>query len=188
MREEPPTHYTFRINQFSLFEKFSKERCRSQSFGAGGYRWRLILYPNGNDKGKGSHLSLYLKIEDTTSLPLGWEVQVVFRFFAFDQIRGQYLMFEETQGKRFHAMKTEWGSDEFIPLRVFKNQSYGYLVNDTSMLGAEIFIFGESRTGQSSSDCLVKDTMKVRAVFSPALAGPKCMIFVFSSGKASSVC
>ncbi|XP_042507730.1 probable inactive serine/threonine-protein kinase fnkC isoform X2 [Macadamia integrifolia] len=147
MRDEPPTHYTFKITQLSLFSKISNEGCPSQKFQVGGYNWQLVLYPNGKGKGEGRHLSFYLRIENTF-LPLGWEVQAVFRLFAFDQIRGQYLMLEETQGKRFHAMKTIWGSDEFIPLSVFKNQSYGYLVNDTCVLGAEVFIIGESRTGK----------------------------------------
>ncbi|XP_042504349.1 uncharacterized protein LOC122081331 isoform X2 [Macadamia integrifolia] len=153
-RDEQPTHYTFKITQFSLFSEQSEERCYSQAFQAGGYIWKLVLYPNGNDKGKGHHLSLYLQIGYSVLLPLGWEVQAVFRLFAFDQIRGRYLMLEETQGKRFHAMKTVWGSDEFIPLRVFKNQSYGYLVNDTCVFGAEVFIIGESRSGQNECLCL----------------------------------
>ncbi|XP_042508988.1 uncharacterized protein LOC122084644 isoform X2 [Macadamia integrifolia] len=153
-RDEPPTHYTFKITKFSLFSERFGKRCYSQTFHAGGYKWELVLYPNGNDKGKGHHLSLYLRIRNDTNLPLGWEVQAVFRLFSFDQVRGRYLMLEETQGKRFHAMKTEWGSDEFIPLSVFKNQSYGYLVNDTCVFGAEVFIIGESRTGQSECLCL----------------------------------
>ncbi|XP_042499825.1 ubiquitin C-terminal hydrolase 12-like [Macadamia integrifolia] len=99
-RDEQPTHYTFKITQFSLFSEQSEERCYSQAFQAGGYIWKLVLYPNGNDKGKGHHLSLYLQIGYSVLLSLGWEVQAVFRLFAFDQIRGRYLMLE---GNFFHA-------------------------------------------------------------------------------------
>ncbi|XP_042504364.1 uncharacterized protein LOC122081331 isoform X4 [Macadamia integrifolia] len=111
-RDEQPTHYTFKITQFSLFSEQSEERCYSQAFQAGGYIWKLVLYPNGNDKGKGHHLSLYLQIGYSVLLPLGWEVQAVFRLFAFDQIRGRYLMLEE------------------------------------------VFIIGESRSGQNECLCL----------------------------------
>ncbi|MCD9638681.1 hypothetical protein HAX54_022803 [Datura stramonium] len=54
--------------------------------------WKLCLYPNGDEErgGKG-HISLYLAITDTDGLPLGWEVNVSFKFLIFDQTRDKYL-------------------------------------------------------------------------------------------------
>ncbi|KAG6663313.1 hypothetical protein CIPAW_02G017500 [Carya illinoinensis] len=38
-----------------------------------------------------SYISLYLAIENQNTLSLGWEANVNFRFFVFDQIRNKYL-------------------------------------------------------------------------------------------------
>lgn len=53
---------------------------------------RLILYPNGNARrGGGGHISLYLAIEKTDSLPLGWEANVTYKMFVFDHNKDRYL-------------------------------------------------------------------------------------------------
>ena len=41
----PPTHYTIKIQSFSLLMKNSIERYESRNFEAGGYRW-YIFFPN----------------------------------------------------------------------------------------------------------------------------------------------
>ncbi|KHG08693.1 Ubiquitin carboxyl-terminal hydrolase 12 -like protein [Gossypium arboreum] len=46
----------------------------------------VIKYNNRND-----HISLYLKVADTTSLPFGWEVNAQFSFLELDQLRDKYL-------------------------------------------------------------------------------------------------
>lgn len=53
---------------------------------------RLILYVTGNkDDGGNNHVSLYVRIEDTESLPTGWEVNVDLKLFVFNARRGKYL-------------------------------------------------------------------------------------------------
>ncbi|KAB5526898.1 hypothetical protein DKX38_020745 [Salix brachista] len=46
--------------------------------------------------------------------------------------------------KRFHEMKTEWGFDQFLPLKTFKDSSKGYLVKDCCVFGAEVFVIKPS--------------------------------------------
>ncbi|KAH9687492.1 TRAF-like family protein [Citrus sinensis] len=42
--------------------------------------------------------------------------------------------------RRFNGLKLEWGFDQFIPLKAFNDASNGYLVEDTCVFGAEVFV------------------------------------------------
>ena len=44
------------------------------------------------------------------------------------------------ESKRFHAMKSEWGFPQLLPLSTFKDATNGYLVNDCCIFGAEVFV------------------------------------------------
>ncbi|KAK9006678.1 hypothetical protein V6N11_019012 [Hibiscus sabdariffa] len=112
MRSHPPGHYLFKIESFSLLAEANVENFKSDTFEAGGYQWRLVLYPNGNKRSNGSgYISLYLEIfiEKTQNFSLNWEVNVDFKLFVFDQIRDQYLIIKdmEVPVRRFYEMKKE---------------------------------------------------------------------------------
>ncbi|XVF79798.1 hypothetical protein PTKIN_Ptkin15bG0018500 [Pterospermum kingtungense] len=142
-RDLPPAHYLFQINSFSLLaEEESIEKYESGLFEAGGYKWKLLLYPKGNKNRNGNGcISLYLQIAETETLPLGWQINVNFKFFVFDQIRDKYLTIEDAGAvKRFHQMKTEWGFDQLLLLECFNDASNGYLVDDSCTFGAEVFV------------------------------------------------
>ncbi|XP_024039476.1 ubiquitin carboxyl-terminal hydrolase 12 [Citrus clementina] len=140
----PPAHYIVKIKSFSvLAEKAVDEKYESGAFEAGGYKWKLVLYPNGNkSKNVQDHISLYLAVADTSSVTLGWEVYAVFRLFLLDQNQDNYLVVQDAMGKerRFNGLKLEWGFDQFIPLKAFNDASNGYLVEDTCIFGAEVFV------------------------------------------------
>ncbi|XP_043703555.1 ubiquitin C-terminal hydrolase 12-like [Telopea speciosissima] len=130
MRDDIPTHYTFKILSFSKLCKLHESRCDSKVFSAGGYKWKMSVSLNKNKQQKVHYLSLYLGIEETESLQPGWEIEAVFRLFVFDQVRGQYWMLQETNAK-FHAPNTEWRVDEFMSLKTFSDPSCGFLVKDS---------------------------------------------------------
>ncbi|KAB2068975.1 hypothetical protein ERO13_A08G059800v2 [Gossypium hirsutum] len=141
-RDFPPAHFLFKVEAFSLLAKTGVEKYESDAFEASGYKWRLSLYPNGDNKSNGNgFISLYLVIEETENLPLTWEVNVSFRLFVLDQIRDKYLTIEDGDGavKRFHWMKTEWGFAQLISLDSFNDTCNGYLVGDCCIFGAEVF-------------------------------------------------
>ena len=57
------------------------------------------MFPNGDKKNGGEgHISIFLRLVDKDSLPVGWEVNAVITFFLFDQIRDQYVT---SQGTNF---------------------------------------------------------------------------------------
>ncbi|XP_058191576.1 uncharacterized protein LOC131308639 [Rhododendron vialii] len=158
LRDLPPADYTLKLSSFSLFLNDLIGNYESGVFEAGGYKWKLCIYPNGNKKmNVEGHVSCYLAIADTETLPPGWEVNVNFKLFAFDQIRNKYLAVQDAEGeiRRFHRMKTEWGFDHFLPLDTINDASKGYLVDGCCVFGAEVFVLKHTGKGESAS--MVKD-------------------------------
>ncbi|XP_061995155.1 uncharacterized protein LOC133713044 isoform X2 [Rosa rugosa] len=162
--DSPPTHYSVEIQFFSLLsEKYSENGYESKEFKAGGYKWKLVFHPNGNKKRNvKDHVSLYLVIAGADSLDSSWEVYVDFRLFLLDQNNGNYLVFEDafTKKKCFHGVMRSVGFDKLIPLEDFTDVSNGFLVDDTCVFGAEVFVCKERRTGKG--ECLAR--MKIASV------------------------
>ncbi|KAL7206343.1 hypothetical protein ACSBR2_019118 [Camellia fascicularis] len=160
LRDVSPAHYILKMESFSLFLNSKIENYESGVFEAGGYKWKLSLYPKGNMKRDvNGHISLYLAIADTKTLPLGWEVKVNFKLFVFDHIRDKYLAIEDFGGeiKRFHRMKTDWGFDKLLSLDSFTDASNGYLLDDCCVFGAEVFVINYYGKGESVS--MLKDAV-----------------------------
>ncbi|KAJ4708909.1 Ubiquitin carboxyl-terminal hydrolase 12 [Melia azedarach] len=164
--DAPPTHYTVKIQSFSLLLKNSIDKYESGEFEAGGYKWKLIFYPSGNTKKNVvDHISVYIAMSDASSLQLGWEVYGDFRLFLLDQNKDKYFVLQDATGKekRFHALKLEWGFDRFIPLKSFNDASNGYLLEDTCVFGAEVFVRKE-RISKGKAECLsmIKDASSTK--------------------------
>ncbi|XP_056166107.1 uncharacterized protein LOC115692625 isoform X2 [Syzygium oleosum] len=166
--DAPPTHYVLKIQSYSLLSKNSVDKYESGVFQAGGYKWKLVLYPNGNkSKNVKEHVSLYLSMAETSSLPSGWEVHALVRFFLLDQDKDSYLTIQDAGRKewRFHGMKLECGFDQFIPLKTFNDGQNGYLMDDTCVFGVEVFVTREKSTGQGENLLMIKDAVSQKHVW-----------------------
>ncbi|KAL6566798.1 hypothetical protein OROMI_015202 [Orobanche minor] len=151
-REASPAHLLIKMESFSLFRKSGVDKYETKEFAAGNYKWRLIIYPNGDGTGKyGDHVSVYLAIADTKSLPENWEVNAVFSICIFNQISGEYLY---TLGwtRHFFSMKTEWGFPKFMQKKTLTDPSNGYMFDDSCVFGAEVFV-SESKAA-TVTECL----------------------------------
>ncbi|XP_059283994.1 MATH domain and coiled-coil domain-containing protein At3g58220-like isoform X1 [Lycium ferocissimum] len=136
------------------------EKFESNEFEAGGYKWKMIIYPDGKGSDKGSeHISVYLALSGTSSLPVGWEVNAIYTFFLFNQLCDNYL---SVQGKmqRFHPIKSLWGLPKFVSHKTFKEASNGYLVDDKCVFGAEIFVIQRQAIGECLSMVKSNDSFK----------------------------
>ncbi|XP_010487620.1 PREDICTED: MATH domain and coiled-coil domain-containing protein At3g58220-like isoform X2 [Camelina sativa] len=154
-----------KIESFSLLTKHAIERYETESFEAGGYKWKLVLYPNGNkSKNTKDHVSVYLALADSSSLSPGWEVCAVFRLYLLDQNTDSYLILQGKE-RRFHAVKREWGFDKFIPTGTFSDESNGYLIEDTCMFGADVFVSKERRSGRGECFSMIKDANSTKHVW-----------------------
>ncbi|XP_031253466.1 ubiquitin carboxyl-terminal hydrolase 12-like [Pistacia vera] len=147
LRDVPPSHYLLKFQSFSSLNNLNK--FISDKFDAGGFKWKLCLYPNGDKKIKGEgHISVYLELAEMSSLPTGWEINAIFNFFVFDQLQDKYFTIQDGKIRRFHSMKTEWGISKFLDLETFRNPSNGYLINDTCVFGAEVFVVKNTFKGE----------------------------------------
>ncbi|KAK6930339.1 MATH/TRAF domain [Dillenia turbinata] len=110
------------------------------------------------------HISLYLALADTSSLAFDWEVHAIFRLFLLDQETDNYVILQDTmkKGRRFHRMKLEWGYDQFVPLKSFNDASSGYLVEDTCVFGAEVFIRKERPSGKGECLSMIKEPVSFK--------------------------
>ncbi|ONI27844.1 hypothetical protein PRUPE_1G107600 [Prunus persica] len=117
------THYNMKIQSFSSLNKNYVDSIESGEFEAGGHKWKLRFYPNGNlKKNVVDHISLYL-----------------FQIVLLYQNNGTYLVLEDANKKVecFHGKMPCSDFDQFIPLESFADASNGYLIDDTCVFGAE---------------------------------------------------
>lgn len=153
--DAPPAHYTVKLESFSLLTKNNIEKYISSEFEAGGYKWKLVIYPNGNKtKDASDNISMYLMMAKESFLdPTGLEVHAVFKMFLLDQNKDNFLTLQG-KARRFHKMKVEWGFDQLIPLKTFMDPSNGYLVNDACTLGVEVYVCKEHKS-RAKGECLL---------------------------------
>ncbi|XP_034227652.1 ubiquitin carboxyl-terminal hydrolase 12-like [Prunus dulcis] len=128
--DSPPTHYTLKIESFSLLKKYSVDRFESGEFDAGGYKWKIQLYPKGNCRGKDTHVSLYLTLANPEKLS------------PASKILAQFTLHILAGGRSFSASIPSWGWPDFITLGNFEQLDKGYLVKDTCLVEAEVTVHG----------------------------------------------
>ncbi|XP_059315410.1 uncharacterized protein LOC132066022 [Lycium ferocissimum] len=137
----------------------------------------LVFHPNGNkNKNKaGNYVSVYLMMAEATSLaPAGWEVHAAFRL-SICLIKTTKVTWRKNQvflitttdtssekGRRFHAMKVEWGFDRFMSQEAFNNPENGYVVDDKCVLGAEVYVCQEKIRGRGDCLSMVKDPISYK--------------------------
>ncbi|WZZ68504.1 hypothetical protein YC2023_079874 [Brassica napus] len=110
------------------------------------YLARLIVYPNGNGKDDGSgFISMYVEIDSKITT----EVFAELRFFVYNkkenkpatcdyalsfslptfvfQLAITFSIFLDLEVRRFNALKTVWGLQQFLPLDTFNDLKNGYI-------------------------------------------------------------
>nr|XP_016465620.1 PREDICTED: ubiquitin carboxyl-terminal hydrolase 12-like [Nicotiana tabacum] len=176
IRDASPSHYLMKFESFYKLSENDIDMYESNEFEAWGYKWKLIIYPKGDDNIEGNdYISVYLAIANDSSLPAGWEANAVFSFFLFNQLCDNYLVIRDTyrltffyftfvffpfpfdryrafsgtsmfeifpselgrQVWRFHKVNCKWGFSKLISHKALKEQSNGYLVDDSIIIGAE---------------------------------------------------
>ncbi|KAL2456946.1 TRAF-like family protein [Forsythia ovata] len=152
-RDLLPSHFLFKIESFSLLSKHGIDKYESSEFESGDYKWKLIIYPNGRktEREDGTdHISVYLAISETSSLPACWDVNAVFSIFLFNHKLDNFLSVRG-RVRRFHSLKPEWGFSTFIQTETLIDPSSGYLVDDTCVFGAEVFVVKNKGTKECLS-------------------------------------
>lgn len=131
--EPPSSKFTWTIESFS---RLNTKKHYSDVFVVGGYKWRILIFPKGNNV---EYLSFYLDVADSGALPYGWSRYAAFSLAVVNQIQYKYSVRKDTQ-HQFNARESDWGFTSFMPLSDLYDPARGYLVNDTIVIEAEVAV------------------------------------------------
>ncbi|KAG5237924.1 NtN2 family protein [Salix suchowensis] len=132
--DDPPSaRFTWTIDNFS---RFNTKKLYSDVFVVGGYKWRILVFPKGNNV---DHLSMYLDVADSTNLPYGWSRYAQFSLTVINQLHQKYSIRKDTQ-HQFNSRESDWGFTSFMPLGELYDPGRGYLVNDSCIVEADVAV------------------------------------------------
>ncbi|CAF2115328.1 unnamed protein product [Brassica napus] len=109
---------------------FSDHKFQSRKFSSGGYKWRLIVYPKGNQKDNGSgFISMYVEIDSKSLMVFTppTEIFAELHFFVYNKKENKYFTIQDVEVKRFNALRTVWGLVQVLPYDTFNNPENGYV-------------------------------------------------------------
>ncbi|EPS72157.1 hypothetical protein M569_02601, partial [Genlisea aurea] len=108
--EEPQaSRFTWTIESFS---RLNMKKLYSDVFIVGGYKWRVLIFPKGNNV---EYLSMYLDVADSSTLPYGWSRYAQFSLAVVNQLSPKFTIKKDTQ-HQFNQRESDWGFTSFMPL------------------------------------------------------------------------
>ncbi|KAK1397329.1 Ubiquitinyl hydrolase 1 [Heracleum sosnowskyi] len=131
--EPQASRFTWMIENFS---RLNTKKQYSDVFVVGGFKWRVLIFPKGNNV---DHLSMYLDVADSSTLPYGWSRYAQFSLAVVNQIQPKYTLKKDTQ-HQFHARESDWGFTSFMSLSELYDPNKGFLVNDTCIIEADVAV------------------------------------------------
>ncbi|CAI9265966.1 unnamed protein product [Lactuca saligna] len=132
--DDPPSaRFTWTIENFS---RLSNKKLYSDVFFVGGYKWRVLIFPKGNNV---DHLSMYLDVADSSTLPYGWSRYAQFSLAVVNQVHNKLSVRKDTQ-HQFNSRESDWGFTSFMPLSELYDPTRGYLLNDKCIVEADVAV------------------------------------------------
>ncbi|KAK1418844.1 hypothetical protein QVD17_27991 [Tagetes erecta] len=125
--------YTWKIDKFS---QINKRELRSNAFEVGGYKWYILIYPQGCDVC--NFLSLFLCVADHDKLYPGWShfAQFTISVVNKDPKKSKY---SDTL-HRFWKKEHDWGWKKFMELSKVLD---GFVEADTLIIKAQVQVIRE---------------------------------------------
>ncbi|XP_024019950.1 TNF receptor-associated factor homolog 1a [Morus notabilis] len=125
--------YTWKIEKFS---QINKRELRSNAFEVGGYKWYILIYPQGCDVC--NHLSLFLCVANHDKLLPGWShfAQFTIAVVNKDPKKSKY---SDTL-HRFWKKEHDWGWKKFMELSKVLE---GFIDADTLIIKAQVQVIRE---------------------------------------------
>ncbi|CAO3672198.1 unnamed protein product [Umbelopsis vinacea] len=91
-----------------------EKRTHSPEFDIGGYKWKVLLFPHGNNQTE--YTSVYLEFSDQANQPQGWHVCAQFALLISNPNHPTEYAFHNAQ-HRFTAEEADWGFTRFHEVR-----------------------------------------------------------------------
>ncbi|KAL6989835.1 hypothetical protein U1Q18_015586 [Sarracenia purpurea var. burkii] len=125
--------HTWKIDKFS---QINKRELRSNAFEVGGYKWYILIYPQGCDVC--NHLSLFLCVANHDKLLPGWShfAQFTIAVVNKDPKKSKY---SDTL-HRFWKKEHDWGWKKFMELSKVLD---GFIDADTLIIKAQVQVIRE---------------------------------------------
>ncbi|XP_058200536.1 TNF receptor-associated factor homolog 1a-like isoform X2 [Rhododendron vialii] len=125
--------YTWKVDKFS---QINKRELRSSAFEVGGYKWYILIYPQGCDVC--NHLSLFLCVANHDKLLPGWShfAQFTIAVVNKDPKKSKY---SDTL-HRFWKKEHDWGWKKFMELSKVLD---GFIDADTLIIKAQVQVIRE---------------------------------------------
>ncbi|MFS7925952.1 putative MATH/TRAF domain-containing protein [Helianthus anomalus] len=125
--------YTWKIDKFS---QINKRELRSNAFEVGGYKWYILIYPQGCDVC--NFLSLFLCVAEHDKLLPGWShfAQFTIAVVNKDPKKSKY---SDTL-HRFWKKEHDWGWKKFMELSKVMD---GFVDADTLIIKAQVQVIRE---------------------------------------------
>ncbi|EFJ24015.1 hypothetical protein SELMODRAFT_55167, partial [Selaginella moellendorffii] len=128
--------FTWKIENFS---EISKRELRSNVFEVGGYKWYILVYPQGCDVC--NHLSLFLCVADYDKLlPGRWSHFAQFTIAVVNKDPKKSKYSADTL-HRFCKKEHDWGWKKFMELSKVAD---GFTVGDTLVIKAQVQVIREN--------------------------------------------
>ncbi|MBA0871554.1 hypothetical protein Goshw_027457, partial [Gossypium schwendimanii] len=159
--------FTWRIQNFS---RLVVKKLYSEVFTVDGYKWRVLIFPKGNNV---DHLSIYLDVADSATLPYGWTKYAQVGLGVIDQfdreisstkesvsfctelvVDDKALLFLAVTQHCFNAREADWGFTSFLRLTELHNPKRGYLLNDACLV--EVYVCTDKTLDFISHEFIVK--------------------------------
>ncbi|CAG8472795.1 3742_t:CDS:10, partial [Cetraspora pellucida] len=87
-----------------------ENRIIGPEFEAGGWKWRILLFPFGNNNS--NKVSIYLDFADPKSAPIGWHCCAQFALILWNPEEPEHYVSYYTR-HRFTAEESDWGFESF---------------------------------------------------------------------------
>ncbi|CAN6884393.1 unnamed protein product [Brassica oleracea var. botrytis] len=139
--DRPPSTYSMKIQNLSQLKTLFSETggYKSRTFSSGKYNWRLVIYPNGNEKDNGTgFISTYVELDSTA---LESTVLAYLTFFVYNKKENKYFTIQDVEGKQFNALRPVRGFPQVLPLDTFNDPKNGYVFNgDQCEFGVDVMV------------------------------------------------
>ena len=122
------------------------QKYYSENFFAGGFQWRILVFPRGNNQ---DFLSVYLDAADSDTQPYGWTRNASFSLVVVSQ-GGKGKDVKKESQHQFQARESDWGFTQFMALSDLHDPEQGYLVNDTLVIQCDVKVNKDSFLGYDS--------------------------------------
>ncbi|CAM6091523.1 unnamed protein product [Calypogeia fissa] len=152
--ENPSTvddNTSFAIFEWTI-ENFSNQspRKHSPSFELGRYEWRVLLFLKGIQLrgGHEDHVSVYVDVANSATLPAGWSRFACISFKIQHQVDPSLTVTKTTQ-HQFNRLEKAWGFTRFMAVEDLYDPGSGFVVNDTLIVKGTVTFMCQKRSPRS---------------------------------------